>query len=399
MRLKYSAVVFTIASLILFHQVDNKNSDDFLNNFKTIFQSKINLVAQTSLSLKKGTSHPSYLHGERSIICPADSSNPRNTCADITKLSDNRLLLGYTKYSGGGDDWNESIIEGKISNDCGKTWDSSFTIQKNIGRLNVMNPSFLRLNNGELWLFFLVWNSSADCKLYYKKSTNEGITWSIPEMISNRDGYNIVTNCNVIQLSNGRIIAPISHMKTFADNFSLHKVSCVFSDDTGKTWKYSTNTLSFQASPALEPVVIELGKGKILMYIRTMLQQIYYSVSTNFGTTWTIPMPSGLPSGSAPACIKRLSKTKDLLIVWSPIPYSPAKPYDRSLLTCAISTDAGVTWKKKKIIENNEKYEFSYPSITVIDDSVYLTYYMGELTSKKISLILNVVDLKNFYTK
>lgn len=401
MKLKYIGVISIFALSITSCSIGNKetNIDNFSTDFKSNIEIKNDLFTDTSLLVNNKEHLPPYLRGKRSLVCAADSSNARNAMADLVKLSDNKLLLAYTKYGPSSDDWRESEIAGKISNNGGQTWGEPFTIQENIGKLNVMNPSFLRLNTGDLLLFFLVWNTPADCKLYLKKSTDNGKSWNDPSAITDINEFFIVNNGRVVQLSNGRIIAPFSHMKSNADDFCLQDVSCVFSDDLSKTWQYSESKLSFKGSPAMEPGIIELSEGKTMMYIRTMLKTIYYSYSEDHGNTWTIQHQTSIAAGSAPACIKKLPYTNDLLFIWNPIPFSPKNPYDRSLLTCAVSNNKGKSLKKIKTVEFNKKYGFAYPSITIIDDKIYLTYYMEDLNDSRVNLIVNIVELNDFYVK
>ena len=65
------------------------------------------------------------------IISPTSPENPRNGEGAIIPLSDGRLLLGWTHFSGGGRDHSGAEIWGRISNDGGLTWAEPFLLQEN----------------------------------------------------------------------------------------------------------------------------------------------------------------------------------------------------------------------------------------------------------------------------
>ena len=70
-----------------------------------------------------------------------------------------------------------SEIWARISRDGGYTWDPPYVLQENIGICNVMSVSFLRLLAGDLLIGFLVKNHrSADCRVYVRRSADDGAT-------------------------------------------------------------------------------------------------------------------------------------------------------------------------------------------------------------------------------
>jgi len=73
----------------------------------------------------------------------------------------------------------------------------------------VMDVSLLRLNSGEIALFYGYKNSYGDSKIYVRKSFNEGKNWDEAICITPRSGYNGINNARVIQLTSGRLLAPV----------------------------------------------------------------------------------------------------------------------------------------------------------------------------------------------
>jgi len=89
------------------------------------------------------------------LVAPAGPGNQRNSEADMLLLKGGRLLLAWIDfYSDGRSDWSAARISAMISRDQGRTWGPKFTLQENIGGMNVMEPDMLRLKSGKV-LFIL----------------------------------------------------------------------------------------------------------------------------------------------------------------------------------------------------------------------------------------------------
>jgi sialidase-1 len=221
-----------------------------------------------------------------------------------------------------------------------------------------------------------------------RTSSDEGKTWSEPTVcITDQRGYYVLNNNRVIQLPNGRLLAPVAlHTSTFNPNASIHelersfnnfgKIFCYYSDDEGKTWTRSAEVYFPETVIAQEPGVVELANGNILMYIRTDKGFQYYSHSKDRGVTWTPAEPSTIISPLTPATIARLPKSKDLLIVWNNNDEKePERKGKRTPLTVGISKDNGVTWKKLFDIETNPKGSYCYTGIHYTKKEVLLNYF------------------------
>lgn len=322
------------------------------------------------------------------IVCPASEGNPRNSEADVLPLKDGALLLAYTMFEGSGEDEGKAKIMGKISSDGGRHWSEPFLLQENIGNLNVMSASLLRLKNGRIALFFLKKDSLSNCYVYMKTSSDEGKTWNKPlPCYIEEPGYYILNNARVLQLSSGRIVVPVAYTKDVGKRY--HFVSfCLYSDDEGRTWRRSRNVVDLDGMGADEPGVVELKDGRLLMIIRTNLGRIYRAFSNDGGGTWEPAEPTFLVSPSAPATIARIPKTGDLLIIWN---NSADK---RVPLTSAISKDEGESWINLKNLETGPG-TYAYTSITFFNDRAILTYY--EMLNGRISLKLKSLPISWFY--
>lgn len=337
--------------------------------------------------------------GFTSIVAPATHMFPRNTEGSVLELKDGRLLLVWTQFYSGTSDHSAAVIAGMTSSDGGLTWSKPFLVQENTGRQNVMSASLIRLRSGKIGLFYLVKNSSSDLHVYARFSTDEAKTWGEPIKVTMDPGYNIMNNDRVIQLSDSRIIAPISYVPDISKKEDPLVSFVVYSDDEGRTWKKSKPYLHAPMRGAMEPGVVELADGRLLMIIRTQTGQIYKSISADKGETWSEPEPMGVRSPESPASIKRIPGKKDLLLVWNDN-YEPGKSHvgQRCPLTIGISEDDGNTWSKVKNIETDPSKTWAYTSITFVKDCVLLTYYETSSWNKGLSLRFRSIPLKWLYS-
>jgi hypothetical protein len=136
-----------------------------------------------------------------------------------------------------------------------------------------------------------------------------------------------------------------------------------FSDDEGKTWQRNTDgsmivTLDYGARghySCEESAIAEVSPGHLLLIHRTPLGRFFQSWSSDDGTTWSQPEPTALASARAPACLKRIPGTKDLLIVWNQASAEEIRMgFHRNRLSAAISQDGGLTWKYHKNVRTRE---------------------------------------------
>ncbi len=335
--------------------------------------------------------------GFTNIVAPATKMFPRNTEGSIVELKDGRLLLAWTQFYGGTADNAGAVIAGVISDDGGRTWGKPFLLQENVGKCNVMSVSLIRLKSGKIGMFYLVKNSLRDLQVYARYSSDEGKTWSPPMRVTPDEGYNVLNNDRVIQLSTGRILVPVAYTPDIgkpdpAVSFVL------YSDDEGRTWKKSSPDLHAPKRGAMEPGVVELADGRILMIIRTQTGRIYHSYSSDGGAHWEEARPMDIVSPEAPASIKRIPGTKDLLLVWNNN-FEPEKSHGgaRNPLTVGISSDGGKTWTHVKNIETEPGKSWAYVSILFVGKRVLLTYYETENWAAGRSLRFRSIPLEWFY--
>ncbi len=156
---------------------------------------------------------------EKIPLLPPGPGNPRNSEGDFIELKDGRILLIYSHFTGGGSDHAAGHLAARTSSDQGKTWtDKDTIIVEKEGGFNVMSISLLRLQSGEIALFYLRKNSLTDCRPMMRLSRDEGQSWSEPVLCISEVGYNVLNNDRAVQLKSGRLVLPVALHNTPAQN-------------------------------------------------------------------------------------------------------------------------------------------------------------------------------------
>ncbi len=313
--------------------------------------------------------------------------NPRNSEGDFIRLRDGRLLFVYSRFRSGSSDFSSADLAAVVSSDEGRTWTPwPRLIVPNEGRMNVMSVSLLRLQNGQIALFYVRKNSLKDCRPWVRFSSDEAQTWSEPvPVIRQPVGYYVLNNDRVVQLSSGRLVVPVAlhNLPHYEKPDWQGEVMCYLSDDQGRSWRRSRSVLrgyNTQGKRVLvqEPGVVELPGGKLLMYCRTNAGVQYYSVSRDGGETWSPLRPWTLVSPVSPATVKRIPGTDVLLAVWNDHSrIDPSLRGKRTPLVVAVSYDQGNTWVNRRMLEDDPTGWYCYTAVEFVGPWVFLAYCSG----------------------
>jgi len=308
------------------------------------------------------------------VVCPLRETGPgnlRNSEGAVIELDDGRLLLAYTHFYRGGEDWAAGDIRGKLSEDDGTTWSEPFVVHPNTARCNSGRLALIRLPEPSsvvpswpsslsvLGLIYVDLNLFYDTRLYLTTSADEGQTWSRDLQINQTGtlGHICQRGDTALVLSSGRILVPV---------YALFGGMCAsfmyYSDDAGSSWSRSYGEISVKLVEAgrnyayadfEEPAVVELRDGRLLCFGRTRLGQLYQSFSEDQGITWSEAEPTGLASSYSPASLKTIPETGDILCVWHQTSGQEiADGLGRMRMSCAISTDDGQSWAHFKNLES-----------------------------------------------
>ena len=236
------------------------------------------------------------------------------------------------------------------------------------------NPVLAQIEPGVLELYYQVMHGSGEgstrlgtgwttSDIRRITSTDNGKTWSEPEMIRHEWGY--ITKGALIRLANGDWPLPLHderHWRSLA----------AYSTDARKTWSYTAPIdcgWGFKMGN-IEPTVLERRDGTLLMIMRSAdpRHRAWKSLSTDHGRSWTEPRQiEELPN---PNCSIEMYKLRSgaWLMAFNDSEAS------RTPLTLALSNDEGKSWPIRRHIETAQG-EYSYPSLTQGPDGVvHITY-------------------------
>ncbi|WP_375584036.1 sialidase family protein [Cyclobacterium xiamenense] len=321
-------------------------------------------------------------HIERKLVLHPGEDNPRNSEGDFIALKDGRILFVYSHYYGeSSSDHATAFLAGRYSSDQGETWTTEDEeIIPNEGGMNVMSVSLLRLQNGDIALFYLRKNDTDDCIPMMRISKDEAKSWSAPiSCITDKEGYFVLNNDRVIQLADGRLLLSVArHAGPGMEWSGKGDIFAYYSDDNGQTWQSSEEVPNPEGIVLQEPGVVELKDGSILMVIRSDAGVQCYSYSRDRGKSWSQVEKSTLVSPVSPATIERIPSTGDLLAVWNNnLSEDPDRAKLRTPLNAAISRDEGKTWENVKTLEDDPDGWYCYIAMEFVGEEVMLGYCAG----------------------
>lgn len=327
-------------------------------------------------------------------------NNPRNSEGAFIALADGRVMFAYTRYYG--KSWNDNAtatISARFSSDGGLTWSQrDRLLVANEGGFNVMSPSLLHMGDKRIGLFYLKKNHLHDCRLFLRTSGDDGRSWSEAERCIPAPGYFVVNNDRVVRLKSGRIVIPAAYHRPRIEGetkdlagWDWRAIALFFhSDDNGRTWNESADWWGLPVenqSGLQEPGLIELKNGTLYAWARTDTGRQWQMISPDQGITWSPPKASRFISPCSALSIKRIPATGDLLAVWNDhsnrwkLENPVRSSWGRTPLVAAISSNEGKSWKKAKLLENDERRGYCYTAIHFDQNAVLLAYSCGGVHS------------------
>lgn len=227
------------------------------------------------------------------------------------------------------------------------------------------NPVLYKSKKGELFLYYKVGPSPSLWWGMYKKSNDNGRSWSsaiaLPSPI-----LGPIKN-KPITLKNGRVIAPSSIER--GDIWHAHME---ISDDGCQTWrKVSIDTTT--GYKLIQPTLITLKDGSIKALLRSNQDCLVESISKDGGNTWSKPTKTDIINPNSGVDAVAL-KNGGYLLVSNPAPAGKDWSDGRNKLILMYSPD-GNLWMDIYTLEDHPKGEFSYPAIIQASDGkVHITY-------------------------
>lgn len=322
------------------------------------------------------------------VIVPHSQEAARNGEASLIDLRDGSLLLMYGAHQKSGD-WDRGEIRQMRSRDGGKTWSAPETVFSDPQR-SLFQVSFARLANGDLGLTHTSLAHGRDAFKVFRRSTDDGKTWSEPLKISDAShDYTTGPWDKLYVLESGRVIA-LLHCNLKPDTKKQGGplgTYVVFSDDHGKSWSRSPandvlhvpdNPLKKHEWGFWEPALVEYAPGKLLMLGRTTTGWLWKSCSEDNGATWSPPGQSTVPNPVAPPVLTRIPGTDTLVLIQNPdVKLSDSwHGGQRFALAFRTSRDGGETWSASTDIYRSPDSTLwvDYPAVRWIEGQLHLVW-------------------------
>jgi sialidase-1 len=327
--------------------------------------------------------------------------------ASMVSTKKGTLLAFAEARKGKGGDYDPISMVMRRSIDFGKTWDKLIEIES---RDSVPCGNAMPIVDNITGDVHLVSMINYE-KCLYRKSTDDGLTWSSPVDISDaifkfKENYPWVVAASGpghgIQMTNGRLIVPFwlsnGEGNEMGSNHRGHRPSIVvsvYSDDHGKTWKAGEiaipdNEVSINPS---ETSVIQLTDGRVMFNSRN--ESINYrrlvSFSEDGATNWSSPefhdaFFEPICFGSMCRYSMQPDQSKNRILFCNPdsrqdpwVAEKPSTPRSarnrhRTNLIIRMSYDEGITWPVKKVIDPGIS---GYSDIAVTPDGMIHVLYEG----------------------
>lgn len=260
----------------------------------------------------------------------------------------------------------------KRSTDQGKTWSAPQLVVDD-GDDTAGNPCpVVDRDSGDIVLPFCRNNK----EVFVTRSSDEGKTWSKPTNITDqvtqpRWTWYATGPGHGIQLRSGRLLIPCDHKLDNAtkEQVELYISHVIYSDDHGKTWKIG----GILEPKTNECQALELSDGSVYLNIRSYEGRNRRAIahSRDGGETFSpIVLDDALIEPKCQASLLRLSSSREggkNRILFA----NPAST-ERKNMTVRLSYDEGKTWPVSKVLNPGKSV---YSELAVASDGTILCLY------------------------
>ncbi|EPG9946253.1 sialidase family protein [Klebsiella aerogenes] len=353
------------------------------------------------------------------------SGCPQNHAANLLPLPDGTLLCVWFGGSQEGKAdisvWGARLAPGAAS------WSEATKLSDDPQR-SEQNPVLFQAPDGVLWLLWTAQHAgNQDTAIVrYRQSRDGGKHWGAIATLLDEPGTFIRQPISV--MPNGNWLLPVFYCRTRPgekwvgnDDVSAVKISA----DGGKSWR---DVAVPQSLGCVHMNITPLADGSLTAFFRSRwADHIWYSRSTDFGESWSAPIPTTLPNNNSSIQVTTLSNG-DLALVFNNMSAAGASErraslYDeiedddgrkepertgktafwgapRAPMTVAISADGGKSWPWMRNLDEGDGYcmtnnseqklnrEFSYPSIKQGEDGnlqIAYTWYRQAIKYVRVS--------------
>ena len=368
--------------------------------------SRITLLACLALAFSTTVAHAQPT--ETDVFTAGQDGYKVYRIPSLITSSEGTLLAFCEGRVGGMSDAGDIDIVLKRSTDGGKTWSKPIVIWDDANNTCGNPAPVVDRETGTIWLA-LTWNLGSDHEgqiiagkskearhAYMCCSTDDGLTWSTPECISDSvrkpdwGWYATGPGCGV-QLTRGpyagRLVIASNHSEQGGPGVHPHRSHVFWSDDHGKTW-----VLGGTHQPKTnESQIAELSDGSLLQEMRNYFgtNERALSTSSDGGQTWTDPeLNADLDTPVCQASLIRYSWPDDSSDGKSRLLFSSPRGTKRADLNVWVSYDEGQTWPTKRQIYAGGS---AYSCLTKLPDGKAAVLYEKD-DYRKITMATFTID-------
>jgi len=239
-------------------------------------------------------------------------------------------------------------------------------VQPDGSRLPTWNPVLYHVPGGELQLYYKIGPKPSEWQGWMKISNDGGKSWSEARMLP--EG-NIGPVKNKPILIGDKLFCPSS---TEGDGWKIH---FEITEDFGKTWtKIGPLDNGSEGHDAIQPSILNHGKGKLQILCRSRSRAIVESWSKDGGQTWSPLQRTNLPNNNSGTDAVTLKDGRHLLVYNHVLPPGEEVKGPRTPLHLSVSKN-GKTWYAALVLEDSPVSQYSYPSIFQSSDGMVHVVY------------------------
>lgn len=235
-------------------------------------------------------------------------------------------------------------------------------IQPSGPRLPTWNPVLYQIPGGELLLFYKVGPKPSEWWGMMRSSSDQGKTWSPARPLPK--GYIGPVKNKPVLLSNGNLFCPSS-----TEGDGGWKLHFEVTADQGKTWRKVFLPDAGKTLEAIQPSILDHGKGHLQLIARSRNRALITSYSTDNGESWSPLTKTSLPNNNSGTDAITMKDGRDVLVYNHVLPPGNLAKGARTPLNVALSKD-GTIWDAALILEDSPISQYSYPSVIQTADGL-----------------------------
>ena len=318
---------------------------------------------------------------KKEFIFIKNEKAPSCHASTVLPLSDGTVLAAWFGGAHEGDNDVEIWISKR---DTEGNWSTPVSVSEG-DNIAHWNPVLYMQENGRIILYYKHGETIPDWITRYITSDDNGATWSTPLTLVPGDtsgGRGPVKN-KCIKLKNGTVLGPASTEQ--------NKKWIPFIDmslDDGITWQFNGLMERPKYKGAyvglIQPTLWESDEG-VHCLMRSNKGAVYRSDSYDNGLSWSKPARTRLPNNNSGIdCVK--DDSGRLWLIYNPVDVNWGVRHPLSL---AYSKDNGRHFTEVLVPEPGNG-EFSYPAITCMENTLYMTY-----TYKRKQIVFWKIELED----